>query len=154
MSQGYLLSTWLVTVNIHLDHLTEVVFIKFLHYIVTLSPPSHIVFLGWKFYTKPTLKVQRLILLLLRVEYLYKLEFSWVGVLSLLFHLLFAVFYWNWYVFLIIYFRLWVIPNTIFCCHTVSSLAFRSSLSWPPFSFAISWSSWVFWVCLYFLPLE
>ena len=34
--QGYMLSAWLITVDINLDHLDEVVFVRFLHYKVTL----------------------------------------------------------------------------------------------------------------------
>ena len=42
--QGYILSTWFVTVDVDLDHLAEVVFVRLLHCKVTIPSPLSILF--------------------------------------------------------------------------------------------------------------
>lgn len=47
--QGYILLTWLMTIDVNLDHLAEVVFIRFLHHQITYPLFFHTVLVGRKF---------------------------------------------------------------------------------------------------------
>ena len=52
-----ILSTWLIAVDVNLDHLAVVVFVRFLHCKVSLSIPLSILyFLEGSYYMQPTLK--------------------------------------------------------------------------------------------------
>lgn len=72
--QGYILSAWLITINIDLDHLTEIVFVRFPQYKVTPTLPFPYSAL-WKGVTMSSscLKNRELGSTCLRREYLHKL---------------------------------------------------------------------------------
>lgn len=54
--QGYILLTWPITFDINLEHLAEVLFVKFLRCKVTLFPSSHTTVLEKSNYAQPILK--------------------------------------------------------------------------------------------------
>lgn len=54
--QGFMLSTWLMTVDMSLDHMARVVFVRFHHCKVTLFLSFYILLLVGNHYGQPTLK--------------------------------------------------------------------------------------------------
>lgn len=110
------LSAWVTTFDVDLEHLTEVVTARFLHYKLLFDPLSTLYSLEKSHYAQPTLK-ERELHSSLRAEYLHKL-------LGILLHWSFVSSS-HLFCYPIIYFILWVIMQI------------------TPFNLSTSFSAWL-----------
>ena len=87
--QVYILSAWLISVDVYLDGLAEIVFGRFIHFKVTLFPLFNIVLFKGSHYVQATLKQWEFIFPLLEDSSIYIniLNFSCIGDLSKIFNL-------------------------------------------------------------------
>ena len=68
---GYILSMWLTTVGVKFDHLTQVIFVTFIHYKFTSFPNSIVLSLEWSHLNVCSADTEKLEQL--RARYLHKL---------------------------------------------------------------------------------